>query len=442
MRLQLFTYLGFAALTLGLTSACANSGGQTGDLSGEHDEGPTTGEHGSACEEKKELLSSFDEQTALGTASELLAYAEGAFESPIVWKTAGAGQSWTVGPETGEGTLQLEVARGAKAYYLTYQPKPSQSGIEVGVICPPPQLGVEAHVSVTTAGGALAEEFDTLVRSSAAGVASVSIPLDLTRLNGDLAVTFSDAQAKLVQASLKATLTSAGMTGSIAGIQQTEHGEVVSAMNALLAVWPESAACAALSRNGEGLGVGIDDEVLGATGSATLASVASAEPVAVRWLDGSETTLSVEVVSTGDGCLSDSPLPTVIGGGTNVVYPVRLKLESADGRLDGEYAGSVAANGTGETRRVVATAYVDLPPEQIAESGFADATPPDDAEGVMVQVSIDLNGDTKVGSLELFAYSSPPCATTPAEPMSTPGGGMSVPGCPGQMRTQLEGASW
>lgn len=443
MRLHLFTYLGLAAFTFGLGTACSNSGGQTGDLSGEHDEGPTTGENASGgCEEKRQLLASFDERTDAGTASELLAYAEGEFEAPIVWKTASDGQGWTVGPETGEGTVHIAVEGGAKAYFLTYEPKPSQSGIEVGVICPPAQLGVEAHVRISTEGGALAEELDTLVRTSAPGVANLSLPLDLSQLSGELAVSLANPNSKLVQARLEATLTGAGTAGSIAGIVQTDHGEVTSGMQALLAVWPQSAACAALNPDGQGLGVAAEDEVLGATGTETLAAVSTPTPVAVRWLDGSETTLTLEVTALGDGCLSDSPLPVEIGGGANVVYPVSFAIASADGRLRGEYTGTVRASGAGGHRQIEATASIDLPPEQIADSGFAEATLPDDADGATVQLSVMQRDTAESSSIQLLAYSNPPCLTTPPEPMETPGGGTSVPGCAGQTRTQLEAASW
>lgn len=439
MRLQLFTSFGFAALTIALSSACASSGGQTGDLSGEHGEGgPSSGENGSGCDEKRTPLGSFDERTDVGSANELLAYAEGTFSAPIAWQTAGEGQSWSVGPEAGTGKLHVDVTRGSRAFYLTYEPKPTQSGIEVGVSCPPAQLAVEAHVGVSTEGGALAEEYDLLVRSSIAGVASLATPLELTELNGDLAVTFTNPEAELVQARLKATLTRGGMTGSISGLEQRFYGSVVSASNALLAVWPDSAVCDALGTSGEGLEIGVQDEVLGSTGSAISASLAEAEPVAVSWLDGTETTLTVDVLPTGSGCFHDSE--SELGDGAKVVYPVKLALKSADGRVDGEYAGRITALGAGDTRRVEATAFVDLGLDPIAQSGFADVTLPEDADGALVQVRLMLADGEKSGSLQLVAYSNPPCLMTPPEPKPDQGGG--APGCAGQMRTELEATTW
>jgi hypothetical protein len=134
MRLQLFTYFGFAALTLGLTSAC--EGGQTGDLSGEHpDNGTETGANG--CEEHKQKLAGFDTMTDSGTADEVMAYAEKSFDAPITWKEPREGQSWTAGPESGAGTLHIDITRGENAYALTYTAKANDSGIEIGISCPP-----------------------------------------------------------------------------------------------------------------------------------------------------------------------------------------------------------------------------------------------------------------------------------------------------------------
>ena len=161
MRLHLFTHFGSAALRLGclaaLTVGC--EGGQTGDLSGQHPDGNETGTMG-GCEEHKQKLAGFDTMTEAGSAEELLAYAEKSFEEPITWLAPRQGQSWAVGPESGKGVIHVDVARGENAYALTYTDKPSSTGLDVAAICPPPQLGVEAHITVTTDGGALAESFD------------------------------------------------------------------------------------------------------------------------------------------------------------------------------------------------------------------------------------------------------------------------------------------
>jgi len=439
MRLHRFTHFGSAALTFGclaaLTAGC--EGGQTGDLSGGHPDGNETGSLG-GCEEHKQKLAGFDTQTDAGTAEEMLAYAEKSFDAPITWKTARQGQSWAVGPESGQGVIHVDVARGASAYALTYTAKPNNSGLDIGVICPPSQLGVEAHITVTTDGGALAESFDTLLRTSAPGVATFSVPLDLQKVSGELSVTSTNPHAKLVQAGLDATLIDAGMTGSIGGLEQVEGGEVASASAAVLAIWPDSEACA----GGEGIGLPVETAVLGVTGTETLSSVATSTPAPITWKDGSQTTIEVGIDSLGDGCFAVSKLPLELDGGPGVTYPVTIALHSADGRLDGQYAGQVVVSGSGSQRRVVASANLMLDVEDVAKSGFKSVSVPDGSDGVGLQIDSHLSGGEASGSVRLFAIVNPPCLTNPEPPMSTPGGGMSVPGCAGQTQTQLETASW
>jgi hypothetical protein len=441
MRLHHFTHFGFAALVL--TSACA--GGQTGDLSGEH---PDTGTEGNAagCEEHKQKLADFDTMTDSGTAEQVLAYAEKSFEAPISWKEEPAGQAWTAGPESGTGTLHIDVARGESAYALTYTQKPNGSGIELASVCPPPQLGVEVHVNVTTDGGALAESYDTLLRTSAPGVATMSVPFDLTKVGGSLAVSSTMAGAKLVQMSLDATFMAEGTTGRISGIQQIDSGtgasSASSASQALLAVWPDSAACRQLFQDGAGLGVTVEQTALGESGTDTLASVALAEPTSITWMDGTATTLTVAIEATGDGCFRVNSLPVEAGGGATVTYPVTIKAKSDDGRLDGTYAGQVIVNGAGSARTVSAAAYLDVGIDDVAESGFADVSVPASSDGLRLRIESNLRNGNVEGTIQLSSVENPPCLTEPATPMTTPGGGMSVPGCPGQALTRLEGAAW
>jgi len=433
-------------MTLGLASAC--TGGQTGDLSGEHGEGTETG-NSSGCEEHKQKLAGFDTATDAGTAEDVMAYAERSFDAPITWKAPRQGQAWSAGPESGAGTVHIEVTRGENAYQLTYtEPERdgSGAGIDIGVLCPPPQLGVEVHVNITTDGGALAESYDTLLRTSAPGVATMSVPFDLSKLNGSLEVSSSNPRSKLVQLSLDATFMAEGTAGSIGGIEQTDSGTgatgASSAAQALLAVWPDSAACQELFQDGGGLGMPIEETALGVTGLDTLASVSASEPASITWLDGSQSTLTVDIAATGDGCFRVSSLPAELGGGAGVTYPVTILLRSEDGRLDGTYAGTVVATGTGSARSVVAAAYLNLDAADLNQSGFSDVTVPEGSDGLRVVVESKRDGGLASGSVQLFSVSNPPCLTNPEPPMSTPGGGMSTPGCSGQAQTRLEAASW
>ncbi len=444
MRIHQLTCCGFVALALGLVAGC--EGGQTGDLSGDND-GPGSETVGGGCDEHKQKLASFDEVTELGSANQLLAFAERTFDAPLTWKAPGTGQAWSVGPETGQGQLHIQVTRGQSAYLLTYSPHERSgagAGIEVGVICPPTRLGVEAHVAVTTDGGALDESFDTLLRSSTPGVAQLSVPFDPAKANGELSVSLSNPQTKLVQVSLGATLTAEGTTGSIAGIEQTTSGTgpsaAVSARSAVLAVWPDSAACRDFSQDGGGLGLAPEDEALGFTAEETLGGLVPVSSQAVTWQDGAQTTLSIAIEPSGDGCFRvRDELPLELGGGPSVSYPVLISLESEDGRLHGAYSGKVVASGSGATRSVVAEAFLELAVDEAEQSGFAPVDVPAGADRVLLRVEVTLESGAVAGTVRLVALTDPDCP--PAAP-SSGDSAQGSPGCPGQTQTPIESASW
>src|SRR6478609_1460283 len=443
---------GLAALALGLGAGCA--GGQTGDLSGQNGgPGDGTGEGtvngGGGCEEHKQKLGSFDDMTDAGSAEQLLGYAEGSFDSPITWRAPGQGQAWSVGPESGQGQLHVEVTRGESAYLLTYtQPQQSGSGetTAIGTLCPPTQLGVEAHVSISTEGGALAESYDLLLRSVVPGVATLRVPLDPAKVSGSLEIGSSNPRAKLVQLSLDATLMAEGISGRIAGLEQIDYGSgasgVSSASGAVLAVWPDSAACKALWPDGGGLGLPIGAEALGVSGEDTLASLVPASPAPIRWLGGEQTTLTVSFDGAGDGCFRVSELPVEIGGGPTVSYPVTIGLKSADGKLDGSYAGTVVASGSGNSSRIAASASLQLAVEDVADSGFTSVTVPEGIDGLLLRFDSTLQAGSVASSVKLLGLTNPPCLTEPPPPPTpTPDGGSSAPGCSGQTQTPLESAA-
>lgn len=444
MRLHRLSCFGFAALALGLAPAC--SGGQTGDLSGKGDRTDQKVGHeaSNGCEEHRAEVG-FQEETEAGSAEDLLSFAERSFDSPLSWKAPGEGASWTAGPESGAGALHISVTRGAKAYLLTYSEKASDGGEgpAVGLLCPPPRLGVEATVTVTTDGGALDESFETLLRSEVPGVAMLNVPFDLAELDGELTVETSSPNAKLVQLGLDAVLTPSGTTGSISGLEQVSHGSgpdgVVSARAALLATWPGGEACAAASSGGDGLDVDLADEVLGATGSSALSAVTPSAPVAVAWLDGSATTLDIGIESTGAGCfrISNSPVPGE--GGPLAQYPVSVTLQSADGRLNGSYNGLVEARGSEGSRRVVASVALTVNAADVAQTGFESAALPSGTESVLLQFESTAASGAASGFVRLVAMSASPCAMQAPQ---SEGSGAGVPGCAGATQTRVENASW
>lgn len=442
MRLHQLTFFAFSALALG----CA--GGQTGDLSGGHAGGGETA-NGGNCDMHKQKLGSFDEVTALGTPEQVLEFAEGTFDAPLSWTTPRANQPWQVGPESGTSSIQLELSRGENAYYVTYTPKPNDSGAEiatVGVLCPEPQIGIDVHVELSTEGGALDESFDTLLLASSARVATISMPIDFDELSGSLAVSYSDPQVELVQVGLNATLMPEGMTGSIAGIEQRTTNDAVSAGagQGVIAVWPDSPACDEQHGDGSGLGVAPDQNALGITGNAAGELLSGTTPVAVTWRDGTETELTLAVELAGDGCLKVSNNYGLDGGSNGMAsYPATFTLTSEDGRIDGSYTGKLLTYPNGDGNDIHAEANLELPATEIADSGFPMAEAPSGAHRVMVRLQVLMeNGGLTEASVLLDGLTDPPCVTNPPQPMATPGGGMGVAGCEGTHVTPIESASW
>lgn len=437
MRFQVLPTFALALLAFGC------GGGQTGDLSGNTKDGNETGGF-NGCEEHRQKLGSLDEATDYGSAEQVLAFAERSFDAPLTWRAPRDGASWSAGPEAGASSIHIDVARGENAYLLTYEAPPNKDGLEIGVLCPPPQLGVDAQVTVTTEGGALSESFDTLIRSQGAHLATFSVALDLSKLDGDLAISYSAPNAKLVQVGLNATLMAEGTTGSISGLEQVEHGDAVSAGPAVLAVWPDATACSVGEsyQDGSGIAVAPDANALGITGEAAAQLISGMTPVGVAWIDGSSTELTVTTELLGDGCLrASNPSYGEEAGGT-VTYPARFTIASADGRVSGQYSGTLVSYPEGDAHGVTATAFQELTLEQVAQSGFADAQVPSGVERLRVSFEARHVGVVAEGSLRLQGISDPPCLTEPQQPQPEPGGGMSTPGCAGSMVTAIESATW
>lgn len=436
MRLHLIGYFGFATLVFG----CGSDGGQSGDLSGNNDpNGETAG--GGTCEAHKQKLGSFDEETPAGTPAQILAFAERSFEAPLAWKTARTG-AWQLSA-TGEGTIVLDVTRGASAYYVTYSPRSSGSGAEINIGCPQPALGIDVRVNVSTDDGALDESYDTLLLATSSALATLNVPVDLEALAGTLSVSYASSESELVQVGLNATLMAEGMTGSLAGIEQTTQGDGISAAvgagAGVLAVWPDSPACMDQSGNNSGLPVTPDQSALGITGNAAAELASGTTPAAVTWLDGSETELTLTAAIAGDGCLRSSGQ---LGLGESVTYPATFNLSSADGRLNGEYEGRLLTWPSGDGSALSAEATLPLELAQLEESGFSSVEVPDGIERLTVALSLSIEGGEVSGRVALNGLTDPPCLSESPEPMPTPGGGMGSPGCEGTHVTPLEAAAW
>jgi hypothetical protein len=446
MRLRPISLIGLSLLA----AACSNAGGQTGDLSGQNgQEGGGTVDSPANCKEERRKLGSFDEATDLGTANGLLSFAERSFDAPVTWQPR-TGQTWHVAPESGQGSIHIEVTRGENAYYVTSTPKVSENDRADGpgtglaaALCPAPRLAVDAHVTVSSDGGALAESFDTTLYASYRGVASFSVPVDLDKLDGTLSVAYDDPQTELVQVGLGATLTEAGMTGSLSGLLQRTTADAVSAMpgGGVIAVWPASAACASEPYGDlSGIGVTGEQNALGITGDAAAELLAQTTPASVTWRDGTSTQLTLAVELTGEGCLRAS---TIYGLDGSARYPAHFTLTSADGRLNASYDGVLESTPDRDANGVHGEAFLELELDQMTQSGFEGVAVPPAAERLGVRFSVDVDGAGQTsGLVQLNGLADPPCVTDPAVPEPGSGQGQGSPGCAGTTIIAVESATW
>jgi hypothetical protein len=166
-------------------------------------------------------------------------------------------------------------------------------------------------------------------------------------------------------------------------------------------------------------------------------------PVGIEWLDGASTELTLRTVLQGDGCLRASVasgIPMEHASGS-VTYPALFKVESTDGRVKGEYSGTLVSFPEADGHGVVAQSYTELTPEQVAKSGFSSVQVPSGVEYLVVGFEARRSGALETGSIHLTGMTNSPCPTEP-QPDPEPGMGASSPGCAGAMRTVIETAAW
>jgi hypothetical protein len=425
----------FVALLPLVAAACTSvqAGSQTG-----HD-GDETGS--GACEETVTVLGSLEEATALGfTAGEVLAQAEGTFESPIVWSAPG--EIVAVGPEQGEGRLTLTVAHaGGEIRHVASTPRDVGGGAENdGGMEGGPALGgdvcksrveIDVQLTMVTSGGALNDTVPAIVASSDPRHVTLSAELDPDALAGSLEVTPAMEGFTLTKLTVSGGMAAGTSYGSIAAQVELDDGEVAGAGFGAVAQWPTAQSC-----DGAGVPLPFDTTLLGFTGDDVLALAEGAEAT-FTWDDGAETPLALSLEATGEvACVS-------VGGGhepAGISFPAKLHMTSGDERI---------ASAVDVTVIAAADAEGGLAEVQFMNQGYMLGVAPGDfastygISGVDVsaydQASITVNGtfaeSGSTGALEVLGLEIPPCIE---DPSSVPPGG----GCEGVNATELGGGTW
>ncbi|WP_437720443.1 hypothetical protein [Sorangium sp. So ce861] len=415
-----------------LASACTGpqGGSQTGhDVAGA-DEG--------ACEETSLVVGSLEEATALGfTAGEVLAQAEGTFESPIVW--APPDDMVNAGPEQGEGEITINVAHGGGAIrfvesrFVESRPRESNDEIEAGPaiagdLCKS-RIEIDVELTIATSGGALAETVPAILSSSDPRHVALEAELDLDALSGSLVLTPQREGWALADLTIRGGMAAGASWGSIGARLEYSDGEVAGAGFRSIASWPTAETC-----DRGGLPLPLDTALLAFSAADVLAE--NAEVAATfTWDDGTTTPIALSLEAADDvACVS-------LGGEfdeAGVRIPARLRLVTEDGRVDLETDVDVYALADAEGR------LVDASFQSVHLRGVA----PDDFEATYGITGFDVSGydeasstvrgtftgGSSTGALEVLGLTVPECVRDPA---SNPGGG-----CEGIDITELGGGTW
>jgi hypothetical protein len=443
MRRTALTLFGLALLV----GACqSDNGGQTGDFSGQDGEGgPTTG---NGCKDTETPIDAADESQLGFSADDVLAFVTQGFEAPLAWKPIDA---ISYGPESGSGTLTLNATGSGEVWYVTSAPEEDgeEGGPAIGVLCPPPRLRIGVNVELGSEGGALDESFATKVDASSPRFASLSHSFDFEALSGSLAIeSVTPPEGKLGKLALSATLSPAGMTGSLGTTLEVTYGDpddpngaVSQSAGLIFAAWPESAACPADQQGIAGIPVTLEAEALGLSGADALESYNGSTPVTLSWNGGGESELTLSATSAGDGCVRPNPYAFSGEAEATVSYPITLQAATADGKLEGTYEATMTTSPEleGDAQRVVIEVNLPLELDELAESGLQGITLPDGLHRLFFTLSSEVEDGAAHGLLRLNGLTDPPCVTDPPEPDP---GGMSAPGCEGTHVDELASATW
>lgn len=445
MRLKALTLFSAAVLAFGCQS---DNGGQSGDFSGQDGEGGPNS--GNGCKDIETPIDTGDDSMLGFSADDLQPLVDQGFTAPLTWQPVNS-----VGYTPGSGSTELSIAATAtgEVWYVTSEPESGNGeeggpSINLGAICPPPRLRIGVDVQVSTSDGALAESFSGKIDASSPNLAKLSHDFELDAIAGSFAIESLPEGGELMGLGLGATLTAAGMTGSVSSLLQITYPAddplegAVSAQGVVFATWPESVSCPPDQSGISGIPAAIEDEALGLSGAEALELYNDATPVTVTWLDGSESELTLTATSAGDGCVR--PYPYVYSPEdpeATVVYPVTLHAVSEDGTLDGTYEATLTTTPRRDSddHRVVIEVNLPLELGQVAEAGLEDVTMPSGLHRLFYTLTSDVENGAANGWLKLNGLTDPPCLTDPPEPDPN---AMGAPGCEGTHVTELQSGSW
>ncbi len=384
--------------------------------------GPGTGgeaaDHDGHCEERGAVTLELDEQSTLGfSAADMLALADNAQDQTLNWHAL---SNVSVGPESGEQALTLEITSRGQARLVDYERK--ANGFEIGGECPD-RLEVPVTLKLRSAQGALDESIETTLSARSAHVARIYHRLPADKIAGSLEVEAQDG-FKLNSLTVALSLTSFGGSGEITPMLEKSSGDTASAAPSRpLASWGQSG-CENLT-----IPVPAEAAVADFSGVDVLALLKAnpSTPAAIK-AEQFETTLTFVPDSDGFCAMvepsvfappgANSEVGTLRVGGT---LHVRTESDAFEAHIRGTLAARPKADGSlesvafeGERANVVGFSGVDV-------TAY-------DQHVLRAYLELAAQG-TWTGDITLVAYELPDCSTEATENGS--------PGCEGATPHEL-----
>lgn len=432
-----------ALLACALSAACNDAGTSTGnpapldggDRGSETDNGG--GLAGGYCKAGEATPLALDEDSPLGfSAEDILAFSAGAHVEPLRWSTVDNVQ---LAPETGLGEVTITVTSKGTARHVepdTSNPTGQENflgGLAIdGIGGCRPWLEIDVEVAVTSAGGALDERFDGLLRAQHALHASLLQAIDPEDLGGAFSVTASGALAgfELAGTSLSLSFSPYSMGGTFGGYFTKDDGMSATAG---FGRGPFAEFGAGKCTEG-GFTVGADDAIEGVTASDVLDAVAAHDALALTWEDGAETTAALAFTAGAQGgCV----LLGGEGAGTiRLAIEGTVALASADARLDGSWPGSIAAYVVGGAIERIELRLADHLMSNVMLGGDYYGFPSEDLssyDAASISVGITVLDASVEGTVTLTGYRFADCARPEPQqdPDADPAMGMGAGGCRG-----------
>jgi len=355
------------------------------------------------------------------------------------------------GPESGTSTITVRVEPLGTARLIDRSPATSVGGQEIGLAevdgCRD-SLELDVRLQLETGGGALSESLETTVEAFASDFALAAASFELDELLGSFeAALNAPADGEITRATLSAQI-GFSQYGSVGALNlsteiRTAGGAVGQSAGSPLAQFPADTYCGAPNA----VSVLADQPVRGVSLAALLDGLNAQSPTGVVYTPAGNAELELEFTSDADRvCITFDRDALYNGepGGAQLNVPGRVRLQSDDGKLDGDFAVQLSAqtaDGALQLRAEAAQDAQDLATAATlpARFGVVDEVSFDGYDGGAVRFESHSEAGAAGGSMVISGLDVPECISNPA-PIDPNANG--APGCRGIDLIPLWSARW